>query len=63
MQKKSQKKIFLCEINAFEFTCVKFSPLGKEYLPLALSALGNSLEILHITHRDIMQVNCLHSGQ
>ena len=63
MPKKSQKKIFVCEINVFEFICVKLSPLRREYLPLALSAFGNSLEILHITHRDIMQVNCLYSGQ
>ena len=63
MQKKIQKKIFVFEINAFEFICVKLSPLRKEYLPLALSVLGNSLEILHITNRDIMQNNCLHNDQ
>ena len=63
MQKKIQKKIFVFEINAFEFICVKLSPLRREYLPLALSVLGNSREILHISNKKILQDNCFHSDE
>ena len=63
MEKKIQKKIFVFGINAFEFICVKLSPLRREYLPSALSGLANSLEILHITNRDFLQLNYLHSDK
>ena len=44
-EKKIAKKIWIGR--------VKLSLLRREYLPLAPSVLGNSVEILHITNGDI----------
>ena len=43
--------------------CVKLSLLWREYLPSALSVLGKSLEDLHVTNRDFLQLNSIHSRQ
>ena len=54
MQKKNQKKVFSFGDNCIWIAFVKFSLFRREYLPWALSVLGNSLEILHITSRDFL---------
>ena len=61
--KKIKKKFFIFEIVASEYCCVKLSQVRREYLPSALSLLGDSFEILHVTKRAFLQVNCLHSDQ
>ena len=63
MQQKIQKSFLVSRDICVQIVCVKLSQLKREYLPSALSVLGNSLEILHITNRDFLQVNCLHSDQ
>ena len=63
MQKKKQKMFFFLRENPIWIGCVKLSLLRREYLPSALSVLGNSLEILHVTNRDFLQVDCLDSDQ
>ena len=62
MHKEIQKEFFVFEIIASELFALNCL-LRREYLPSALSVLGNSLEILHITNRDFLQVNCLHNDQ
>ena len=61
--KKNSEKFFCFWDNCIWIGCVKLSLLRREYLPSALSVLGNSLEILHITNRNFLKVNCLHSDQ
>ena len=61
MQKKIEKKSFVFEIIASKL--VQLPLLKREYLPSALSVLGNSLEILLITNIDFLQVNCVHGDQ
>ena len=63
MQKKIERKFVFFEILASELVCVKLFLLRREYLPSALSVLGNSLEIFHVTNRDLLRVNSLHSDQ
>ena len=63
MQKKFERKFVFFEILASELVCVKLFLLRREYLPSALSVLGNSLEIFHVTNRDLLRVNSLHSDQ
>ena len=63
MQKKIEKKFFVCRDTCISIGCIKLSLLKREYLPSALIVLGNSLEILHITNKDFLKVNCLHSNQ
>ena len=60
---KKSEKVFCFRHNCIWIGCVKLSLLRREYLPSALSVLGNSLEILHITNRNFLKVNCLHSDQ
>ena len=60
---KNWEKVFCFWDNSIWIGCVKLSLLRREYLPSAFSVLGNSLEILHITNRDFLKVNCLHSNQ
>ena len=62
-QQKKFEKVFSFRDNCIWSGCVKLSPLKREYLPSALIVLGNSLEILHITNRDFLKVNCLQSDQ
>ena len=50
MQKKIERKFVFFEILASELVCVKLFLLRREYLPSALSVLGNSLEIFHVTN-------------
>ena len=38
---------------------IKLSLLGREHLSTALIVLTNSLKLLHIAKRDILQLNCL----
>ena len=61
--KKNQEKVFCFWDNCIWICCVKLSLLRREYLPSTLSVLGKSFEILHITNRQFLQVNCLHSDQ
>ena len=63
MQKKIERKFVFFEILASELVCVKLFLLRREYLLSALSVLGNSLEIFHVTNRDLLRVNSLHSDQ
>ena len=63
MQENKQEKGFCFGDTCIWIGRVKLSLLRREYLSLALSVLGNSLEILHVTKRDFLQVNCLHSDQ
>ena len=63
MQKKIERKFVFFEILASELVCVKLFLLRREYIPSALSVLGNSLEIFHVTNRDLLRVNSLHSDQ
>ena len=63
MQKENSKKVFFLGENCIWIGCGKLSQLRREYLPSALSLLGESFEILHVTNRDFLQVNCLHSYQ
>ena len=60
---KSSEEGFCFWDNYNWIGCVKFSQLRREYLPSALSVLGNSFEILDITNRDFFQVNLLHNDQ
>ena len=62
MQQKIQKSFLVSRDICVQIGCVKLSQLKREYLPSALSVLGNSLEIYHITNRDFLQVNCLRSN-
>ena len=57
---KKSENVFCFRENCIWLHCVKLSLLRREYLLSALSVLGNSLEILHITKRDFLQINCLH---
>ena len=63
MQKKIKKKFFVFEITASKLVALNCLYLKREYLLSFLSVLGNSLEILHITNREFLQVNCLDSDQ
>ena len=63
MQKKIEKMLFFLRDNCIGIGCVKLFQVRREYLPSALSVLGNSIEILHVTNRDFLQVNCVHSDQ
>ena len=51
---KNSEKVFCFRDTCIWIGCVKLSLLRREYLPSALSVLGNSLEILHITNRDFL---------
>ena len=59
MQKEIEKKFFVFEDNCIRIGCVKLSLLGKEYLSTAFNVLKNSLNIFHITKRDLLEFNCL----
>ena len=60
---KNSEKVFSFPDYCIWIGCVKLSLLRREYLPSALSVLGNSLDILHITNRNFLKVNCLHRDQ
>ena len=53
MKNKIQKKFYFRK-NDIGIRCVKLSLSRREYLPSALSVLGNSLEIFHITSREFL---------
>ena len=61
-EKKSEKYFYFWD-NCISIGCVKLSLLKIQYLPSALSVLGKSIEILHVTSRDFLQVNNIHSDQ
>ena len=61
MQKKVPKKFSGFEIIASEL--VALSLLIKEYLESSVYVLTKSPKILHITKRDLSQLNCLHIDQ
>ena len=63
MQHKNWENVFFLRDNYIWIGWVKLSQVRREYLPSALSVLGNSFEILHITNKEFLQVNCLHSDQ
>ena len=60
---KKSEKVFCFRDNCIWIGCVKLSLLKRKYLLSGLDVLGNRLEILHITNRDFLQVNCLHNDQ
>ena len=60
---KKLEKDFSFRDNCIWIGCIKLSLLRREYLPSALSMLGNSLEFLHVTNREFWQVICLPSDQ
>ena len=62
MQKKIEKIFFFWD-NCIQIGYVKLSLLSREYLSSAINVLKNSLKILHITKRDLFQLNYLHSDQ
>ena len=63
MEKKIEKMLFFLRDNCIAIGCVKLSQVRREYLLSALSLLGNSVKILHVTNRGFLQVNCVHSDQ
>ena len=60
---KTSPKVFCFQDNCISIGCVKSSLSRREYLLSTLSALRNNLEILLVTSKDFLQVNCLHSYQ
>ena len=60
---KKWEKVFCFRDNCIWIGCIKFCLLRREYLPSALNVLQNSVEILHVTNTDFLQVNCVHSDQ
>ena len=63
MQKKIEKKFFVCGDTSIWIGGVKLSLLRKEYLPSAFRLLGKCLEILYVTNRHFLEVNYLQSDQ
>ena len=63
MRKTNWEKVFCFWETCIWICCVKSSQLRREYLPWELSLLGDSFQILYVTNRDFLQVNCLHSDQ
>ena len=63
MQKKIKKKFFVFEITASKLVALNCLYLKREYLLSPISVLGNSLENLHVTNKDVLQVNSIQSGQ
>ena len=59
MQKKIVESFFCFWDNSIWIGWLKLSVLRREYFQSALSMLGKSLEIFHITNRDFLQVNRL----
>ena len=49
--------------NCIWIGCLKVSLLRREYLLWAVNVWRNSLKNLHITKREFLQLNCLHSDQ
>ena len=61
-KKKFRKSFFfltLLHLNMFQW----FVSIKKQYLSSAANVLTNSRNILHITKRDFLQLNCFHSDQ
>ena len=54
MKKKIQKKLFIFLENNILIRGEKLSLSRREHLPSALSVLGNSFEILHVTNTDFL---------
>ena len=63
MQEKVQKRLFLFEIIASEFGCVKLSLLRGEYLSSAVNVLTNSYKALRLTKTDLFRLNYLQNDQ
>ena len=63
MQRKMEKNDFCFSDNSIWIGCVKLSLLRREYLPLAVNVLTNSIKILCSTKRDSFQLIYLHSDQ
>ena len=57
------EKVFCFRDTGIWIGWLKLSLIRREYLPSALSVLGNSLEISNVTNRDFLQLNCIHSDQ
>ena len=53
-EEKNREKVFCFGDNCIWIRCVKLSLSRREYLPSALSLLGNSFEILYITKRGFL---------
>ena len=56
------EKFFLRD-NCISIGCLKLSVLRGGYLSSAVNMLTNILKTLHITKRDFLQLNYLHSEQ
>ena len=61
--KKKKENIFRFSDNCIWKGCYKLSLLRREYLLLAVNELTNSPKILHITRRDLFNMNCVHRDQ
>ena len=59
MQAKVEKKLFVFEIIASEFGCVKLSILRREYLSSAVNVLTNIYKALHLTKTGFFRLNYL----
>ena len=54
MKTKNEKVFLAFEIIASELVVLNCLYQGENYLPSALSFLGNTFEILHICNRDFL---------
>ena len=61
MQKKELRKRSCFTDISISIGCVELSLLTKKYLSLVVNVLTDSLQILHITKRDFVQLHCLYS--
>ena len=57
---KNWEKVFCFRDKCIWFGCIKFTLLRREYLPLAINLLTNSLKIFHGTKRNSSQLNYIH---
>ena len=53
MKKKIEAKFFVFEIIPSDFVALN-CVIKREYLPSALSVLGNSFDLLYIANRDFL---------
>ena len=56
---KNPENVFSFWDNCMWMGCIKLSVFGREHVCTALIVLTNSLQLLHITKRDFLELNCL----
>ena len=61
--KKNWDTVFCFWDNSIWTGCVKLSLLSREYLSSAVNMLTKSLNILHSTNMDFLQLNYVHPDQ